>query len=194
VVIPNRYETQIELAPGEYNLQVVLSDGSKFGRVQERLVIDAYDGKRLAISSVMLCKRFRDAAGIAKEHTKQDFAPQYIPLVSNGLQFTPAGDTRFRKGEPLFGYFEVYEPSLGKGPGTQVQTRLRITNVQSGELKVDTSFRDAASWIQPGNSVIPISEQVAIDKLPKGSYRLEVQATDSAGATTSWRAANFTVE
>jgi hypothetical protein len=33
-----------------------------------------------------------------------------------------------------------------------------------------------------------------ISKLPKGSYRLDVQATDSAGKSTPWRTASFTVE
>lgn len=191
---PSRYETQIDLPPGEYNLQVVLSDGSKFGRVEAPLVVDSYDGKRLAISSVMLCKRFRDASGIAKEHAKQDFAPQYLPLVSNGLQFTPAGDTRFKKGDPLFAYFEVYEPLLNGTSATSVQTRLKLIDVRTGAVKVDTGPRSAADRIQPGKSVIPIAEQIAVDKLPKGSYRLEVQATDSGGTRTVWRTANFTVE
>jgi hypothetical protein len=33
-----------------------------------------------------------------------------------------------------------------------------------------------------------------IRKLPKGSYRLDVQATDSTGKSTPWRTANFTIE
>jgi hypothetical protein len=35
---------------------------------------------------------------------------------------------------------------------------------------------------------------MAADQLPKGTCRLEVQATDSAGRSTAWRTANFTVE
>ncbi len=108
--IPTRYETQIDVPPGEYSLQVVLSDGTKFGRVQVPLTMDEYDGKQLAISSVVLCKRFRNAAVAAQEAATANLAPEYVPLVSKGVQFTPAGDTRFKKGEPLFAYFEVYEP------------------------------------------------------------------------------------
>jgi hypothetical protein len=33
-----------------------------------------------------------------------------------------------------------------------------------------------------------------ISKLPIGSYRLDVQATDSTGKSTASRSANFTVE
>src|SRR5882672_533542 len=37
-------------------------------------------------------------------------------------------------------------------------------------------------------------EEVATEKLQKGQYRLEVQASDSAGRSTVWRTAHFTVE
>ena len=47
---------------------------------------------------------------------------------------------------------------------------------------------------QSARSVIPIGIGIDISKLPKGSYRLEIQATDSAGQSTPWKTANFMVE
>jgi hypothetical protein len=192
--LPSRYEAQIDLPPGEYNLKLILSDGSKFGRAEMPLNIESYDGKQLAISSLILCKRFRDAAVAAQEAAAVNLAPQYVPLVSKGVQFTPTGDMTFRKGDPLFAYFEVYEPLLTGTPPAVVQTQLKITDVKTAQIKVDTGSRSAADWIQPGKSTIPIAEQIDLAKLPPGSYRLEVQAADSAGKNTVWRAANFTVE
>jgi hypothetical protein len=193
-IIPTAYEAQMELSPGEYELVVVLSDGSKFGRVQVPLTIDRYDGKQVGLSSVALCKRFHNAAGIEQEAAAANFAPKYLPLVSKGVQFAPSGDTRFKKGEPLFAYFEVYEPLLAGQPAPAVQTQMRIRNVKTGELKVDTGLRNAAPWIEPGSIVVPIAEEVSVQMLPAGSYRLEVQASDSAGRSTVWRTAEFTVE
>jgi hypothetical protein len=193
-LIPTRYETQIDLPPGEYNLKLILSDGSNFARAEVPLNIESYDGKQLGVSSLVLCKRTRDAAVAAQEAAAVNLAPQYVPLVSEGVQFTPTGDATFRKGDPLFAYYEVYEPLLASGPATTVQTELKITDVKTGQLKVDTGSRSAADWTEPGKSAIHIAEQIAVDKLPKGSYRLEVQATDSTGKSTVWRAANFTVE
>ncbi|MGA9040847.1 MAG: hypothetical protein WB421_09955 [Terriglobales bacterium] len=190
VSIPAGYETQMDLPPGEYNLKVALSDGSKFGRVEMPLTVDSYDGKQLAISSVVLCKRFSDAASFAVEAVAVNLAPKLIPLISKGIRYTPAGDTRFKKGESLFAYFEVYEPFRAGQPSPTIQTRLKITNIKTGELRVDTGLRSEAS----GSAVIPIANQIAVDKLPAGSYRLEVQASDSAGESTVWRAAEFTVE
>ncbi|MGA9041098.1 MAG: hypothetical protein WB421_11230 [Terriglobales bacterium] len=198
--IPNRYETQIDLPPGEYKLVVVLSDGSKFGRVEAPLTVESYDRKQLGISSVELCKRFHEAVMISPETAAIIPAPDLVPLVSKGVEFSPASDTRFKrrtafnKGEALFAYFELYEPLLVTQPAATVQSQLKITNVKTGELKVDTGVRRAAPWIQPGSSVIRIAEELSVEKLPAGSYRLEVQASDSAGKSTVWRAAEFTVE
>ena len=38
-----------------------------------------------------------------------------------------------------------------------------------------------------------VSQQIAADKLPKGTYRIEVEASDSAGRTTPCRTATFTI-
>jgi hypothetical protein len=46
-------------------------------------------------------------------------------------------------------------------------------------------------YTQRGSAVIPTSHAL---KVRTGAYRLEVQATDSAGRTTPWRTANFTVQ
>ena len=104
--LPTRYETQIDLPPGDYDLKLVLTDGAKFGRVEMPLKVDNYDRNNLGISGVVLCKRFRQSVD------GPPLAPQYVPLVSKGIEFTVAGDTRFQKGEPLIAYFEVYEPQL----------------------------------------------------------------------------------
>jgi hypothetical protein len=129
-----------------------------------------------------------------KEMERVNFAPQYAPLISKGAQFVPAGDTRFRKGEPMFAYFEIYEPLLLEQPSSPVQVRLRIANAKTEEIKTDTGPRDVSSFVQPNTPTIRVSEKIAVDQLPPGSYRLDVLASDSAGRSTTWRTAMFKVE
>ena len=50
--LPTRYETQVDLPAGDYDLEVVLNDGWNFARAEMPLNIEAYDGKQLALSSV----------------------------------------------------------------------------------------------------------------------------------------------
>ena len=59
---------------------------------------------------------------------------------------------------------------------------------------MNTEPMSAADWIVPGNPVIPIGLKIATEKLQKGSYRLEIQASDSAGRQTEWRQTNFTIQ
>ena len=192
-LVPAGYETQFDLSPGEYDLRLVVSDGKKFGRVELPLTLDGYSGKELGVSAIALCKQFREHMQPA-QFPSPTMLLDFVPLISKGVEFTPAGDTRFKKSEPLFAYFEVYEPLLAGAQTAIVQTRLKITNIRTGELNVDTGARSAAPWIESGNPVIPIAEQIAIERLPKGSYRMEIQASDSAGKSTVWRAAVFSVE
>jgi hypothetical protein len=191
--LPTRYETQVELSPGEYNLRVVLSDGEEFGRAEAHLNIENYDGRGIALSSIMLCKRFRDSHVAAAEASAANFAPQYVPMVSNGIQVSPAGDTDFKTGEPLIPYFEIYAPHAAGEPATPIQVHLRIVDAKNSAIVKDFPLVDAAPYALPGNTTIPIAREVPISTLPKGEYRLEVQTTDSAGRTTPWRAANFTI-
>ena len=99
-MIPTRYETQIYLPPGNYELRVVISDDRNFGRVTVPLKIESVGANQLAISSVMLCKRFRNAAVAAQEAAAVNLAPQYVPLVTKSVQFTPTGDIASAKANP----------------------------------------------------------------------------------------------
>ncbi|MGC2829404.1 MAG: hypothetical protein WB994_07180 [Candidatus Acidiferrum sp.] len=188
--IPSRYETQMDLPSGEYDLRVVLSDSKKFGRVNIPLTIESYDKQPLDLSSVALCKRFHKVD--PPSYTEGILPSKFVPLVSKGMEFTPAADTTFKKHDPLFAYFEVYVPR-GAGAAANIQFQLRITNADTGQLKIDSGPRPATEFLQPGKEFIPIVQEVAIHELPKGNYRLEVQASDSAGNHTPWHAATFAI-
>lgn len=192
--LPTRYETQVDLSAGDYNLEVALNDGWSFGRAEIPLTIEAYDGKQLAISSVALCKSLRSASVAAREAAQANFAPQYVPLVSKDILYTPAGDTSFTKGEPLFVYFEVYEPHLTENSAVSVSVHMRVLDSSTANIKEDFAPIDATSYKQTGSSVLRIGRKAPIAQLPKGNYRLEVQATTPTGGSTTWRTANFTVE
>ena len=114
--------------------------------------------------------------------------------MSKDILFSPSGDTSFAKGEPLFAYFEVYEPQLAENPAAPVSVHMRILDSKTGNTKEDFAPIDAASYKQAGSSVLRIGRKIPIDQLPKGSYRLEMQATGSMGRSTAWRTANFTVQ
>jgi hypothetical protein len=191
--IPTRYKTQLDLPPGDYKLQVVLSDAWSIGRAEIPLTVDAFDGKQLALSSLALCKRLRDAAVASKETTTANFALQYVPLVSKGIEFTPAGGASFSQAEPLYAYFEVYDPLLTQTPVPPVTVNMQVLDAASGQVKAVLAPVNAAPYMQPGSTTLRIARTIPIAQLPKGRYILQVRASDSA-ATTPWRTTAFTVE
>jgi hypothetical protein len=192
--VPNRFDTQIELTPGDYELVVVLSDGKNFGRVRVPLHVEPFDGQRLMISDVVFGGVVRGASWVAEEAALVSPAPIVpSPLVSNKVQFFPATNTRFQKSDHLPLYFEIYEPQPA-GQNIGVSFTLRVTDLKAGSVVEDMERINAADWIQPGHAVIPVGMKLRTAKLKKGSYRLEVQASDSAGRVSERREATFTLE
>lgn len=196
VLMPTRFETQLDLPPGKYTLRAVLSDGEKFGRAEVPLAIDNYGGKELALSSVMLCKRYRDAHVAAVEAAAANFAPQYVPLVSKGIRVDPAPDTRFKKGETLGTYFEVYEPDLAGKAASPVEAQARVANAKGDSVvKLFPPVHVTEKPQQRGGFwAIPVALKIPYEQFAKGNYRLEVHAMGAKGDTTPWRSADFTIE
>ena len=192
--IPNHYETRVHLTPGEYDLHFVLSYDGQLHRLYVPVSVKAYDDKHLSASGIALCRRFHQHWEPTQTPTVPTMPVELAPLVSKGTEFTPTGDARFKKKEPLTAYFELYEPLLTSTGAVNVQFQMKITDVNTGELKTDTGLRTADSFIRPGSRVIPIAEQIAIGELPPGAYRLEVQGSDSAGIHSEWQTTSFMVE
>jgi hypothetical protein len=71
---------------------------------------------------------------------------------------------------------------------------MRVTDRKSGEQKLDVGVPDTANSIQAGNPVIPLGLKLPLTSLSPGSYRVELRALNSKGASTSFRSADFEVE
>ena len=71
---------------------------------------------------------------------------------------------------------------------------LKVSNLKTGSVVLDSGLIGAANWVLPGDPVIPIGFSLGTQNLDKGDYRVDVQASDAAGRASSWRQANFTIE
>ncbi|MGB2664401.1 MAG: hypothetical protein WAK48_10380 [Candidatus Acidiferrum sp.] len=183
--IPSRYETQMELAAGTYKMEIVVTDGEKFGRKEVPVNVDGRHASNIGMGDVVLCKRFHNVLEGAQAAAR---APKYVPLVSNGVEFTPAGDTRFHGNERLVGYFEIYAPLAGDTVGANFQ--MRVMDAKTGEVRMDTGWRAAGADAR----AIPVAAEMEIDALSPGAYVLEVQVADDAGRVAGKRVRAFVVE
>ena len=191
---PLHYESQFDVASGQYTLKVAFtSGGESFGRVETPLVIDPYDPKQFSISGVAFSRSFvkldemdsgLDAAMIEDRKV----------LVSRGVQIIPSGSNQVKKTDKPLLYLEVYAPALLLPNYPVVGIQLRIVDSKTGQALDDTGLMNLATLITPGNSVIPVGMGLPVDKLAPGKYRAEVQARDSLGHKTSLRATEFDVQ
>jgi hypothetical protein len=188
------YEDQFEIAPGQYTLKVVFQSGDEsFGKIETPLTVDAYDGKTFALSSVALSHEVRPISQFDFSRD-QALLEDKTPLVAQGVQVTPTGLSKFKKGATAAAYIEIYDPfALNPKPG-DVGLQLRIVDRKTGEQKQDTGFMNMTKSIQPGSSVVPIGIRLPIETLAAGSYRAELRAVDSMGHKTGVRVADFDLE
>jgi|SRR5579875_327777 len=187
---PNRYQTEMLLPPGQYELRMVLRDENKFGRAMARFTVGSRDGMRLAISGIALARRFRKVSPTSV-NAATEIPENYAPLITKGVEVIPTADKRFKKSDPFYFYFQVYE---SQQTSSTVKALLRIVNAKTGTVMRLIGPFNVAPYSTPGDPVIPIGGGIDVNDLPPGSYRLEARATDSKGQSTNWQTTNFTID
>jgi hypothetical protein len=191
--IPSRYETQLDLVPGHYEVQLIVSDGEKFATARVPLNVEVAPSNKPAISALVLSDRFREVPQGAEAAVRP---PHYVPLASNGLELTPAANKHFNKRDQVVSYFEIAPPPQQHAATEEIQFHLRITDPSTGELKRDFGWHTApqpAHTETPGH-IIPVAAKIPVDQLPAGTYRLHVQASDTSGQPTDSRFTCFAIE
>jgi hypothetical protein len=76
----------------------------------------------------------------------------------------------------------------------KIYLEMKVTDEKTNELKIGTGARLIDSPVRPENPAIPVVWDMEVAKLPSGAYRLEVQASDSAGNKTSGSEVSFSIE
>ena len=190
------YANTFEIAPGKYNLKVVLASGDQgFGKYELPLVIDPYDGQHFQLSSVALTNNTRPVSQMG-EGLDTALLEDRTPLVaktSNGqaLELIPSSNNRFRKDEKVGFYAEVYEPGMASSIPPRIGILYNILDRKTNQ-SVDASNTILVNdFAQKGNPVIPLGLVVPMDKLQPGQYRIEVRARDDRGNASPTRTAEF---
>ena len=191
--LPYRYQNQFDATPGTYKLAVVLSaGGDAFGKFESPLAIDPYDGKHFSLSGVALTnspQRLDDIPTGLDSVLLED----RTPLVVKGLQIVPSGSNRFKHTDNVILYTEIYEPLLTSASPPVVGMAYRIFERSTNKQVFFTEVVRADDFIQKGNSVIPVGMKVKVDDLKPGSYRLVMQAVDSAKNHAPDRSIDFDI-
>lgn len=193
---PYHYEKQFPIASGEYTLKVVLGAGADtVGRAETPLKVEAYDTKKLTLSSVALTNELVDLTrnpAIADQAMIED----KTLLVYDGTQFVPSATRRFKRTDETLMYMEIYEPQLVDQPtaGASLRLRYRVLSLDTGATVMDTGLFQPKAAIKPGYPIVPVGLKLLSDRLQPGSYRLVVEAANGAGQVSPARSTDFDVE
>jgi VWFA-related protein len=191
---PMHYENQFTIAPGQYNLTVVLSGGGQnFGKYQTPLAIDPYDGKTLALSAVALSSDIEKLADVGSA-LDADLLSGRTPLVFEDVEIVPSGSNHFKKSDSLAMYAQIYDQHLDTDAHPDVKIAYRIVDEKTGKTVLSTGAIDTSHLIQKGSPVIPVALKIPLDRMPAGSYRLDVQALEQGGVTTRIHSVTFVEE
>ena len=190
---PFHYENQFEISPGKYLFKVVFSSGNEsFGKLEQPLVIDPYNGNQFALSGLALSNQTRRAP--------QNDSGLGFPLldrtrlIAQGMEIVPSASNRFKATDAAAIYAEVYEPLLASPNPPHVGIRVIVRDRKSGTKKLDIGVPNTDFSIEKGSLVIRLGLQLPLNSLTPGSYELQLGAADSAGHASDYRSSDFEVE
>jgi hypothetical protein len=90
-------------------------------------------------------------------------------------------------------YTEIYEPLLTSDPPPRVGFAYRVFDRATDKQVFFTGLAPADDFVKKGNPVIPAGLMVKVKDLPPGSYRLVVQAADTAHNQAANRTVDFDI-
>ena len=188
------YQNTFNIAPGKYNLKVVLGAANqKFGKYEMPLAIEPFDGKNFHISALALSNKMQPLSQLTAS-LDAALLEERTPLVVKGVELTPSSNNRFKKGEKVGLYLEVYEPLLTSGFPPRVGILYNIRDRNTNQEVFASNTLPLEPFIQQGNPVIPVGMFLQIEKLQSGNYKLEVKARDGAGNVSPVHSADFVLE
>jgi VWFA-related protein len=191
--LPYQYENQFDATPGDYKLTVVLSTGGDaFGKFESPLSIDPYDGTHFSLGGIALTNSPQRLNDIP-ESLDSVLLEDRTPLVVKGLQIIPSPTNRFKHTDNVVVYSEIYEPLLTSDNPPVVAMGYTILDRGSNQKVFSTGTVRADEFIQKGNPVVPVGMKVKVDDLKPGSYRLILQAVDSAKNNAPNRVVDFDI-
>lgn len=188
---PFSYQNAFDIAPGKYDLKVVLSaGGEKFGKFETPLSIGDFTGKQFGMSDVALSRQIRPTSQMLAS-LDAELLEERTPLMFKGMEIIPTAGHSFSKGEKIALYCEIYEPQPIANGMPRVGIIVDVFDRKTNQRAFTTNTILVNDDVIEGSPVIPVALWLPDNSLQPGEYRMEVHALDSLGQKSPIRTANF---
>ncbi|HVY93472.1 MAG TPA: VWA domain-containing protein [Bryobacteraceae bacterium] len=175
-----RYEHVFTLAAGTYTLRITVGSGAQVIGVKEvPLTIAPWSAGTFGMGQIALSVGAPAVSG----------PPRPGELIAANHEFTPAAHESFQKSDRVYFYTEFDDAA---NPAALI-LQFRVVDAATGAIKFDAAKGSVASFVRPGNPVVPVATIVPFAQLTPGSYRLEVTAGHAGAAETLTRSIDFEI-
>jgi VWFA-related protein len=178
-----QYATGFTLPAGQYHVKFVVRENEtgKLGSFEADIRVPDLSKVPLKMSSLVL----------ASQRTVPTHAAEMAdnPLIYEGQQYIPNLPHVFYQSQPLYFFYEVYDPATtAKDPragATKAGMHL-LTSIEllRGNVKVyQTPQVEATTLNNAGRDAVAFAFTVPLTSLPAGEYTCQVNVVDDTGAT-----------
>ena len=161
------YQSGVTLPPGRFSVKVVVRENTSglMGSFEAPVVVPELKQAPLKVSSVILSTQRQAVKGSSGN-----------PLVRNGEQLIPNLTHVVGKDQPMYFYYEVYDPVLVENI-PDVRTSLAFYR---GRVKVfETPLVERAGLDDPSRKAAVFQLEVPAGSLPPGLYTCQINIIDS---------------
>ena len=188
------YQNTFDIAPGDYTLRVVLSDGTKnYAKCAVPLAIPPHKGQQFGMSGLALSDNFQPVSQLGSS-LDQALMEDHTPLIFENDELIPSGSDHFSKSNKVGLYVEVYEPLMRSATPPRVGVNFEIIDQKSNQAVFNSNTILVNRYAKIGSPVIPIALLVPTSQLHSGAYRLEMRARDEAGNASAVQQAVFQLD
>lgn len=174
-----RYEHAFTLSSGTYTLRITVGSGTSVLGVKDvPLTIGPWNAGTFGMGQIALSVGATGVSG----------PPHLGALVAAEHEFRPVARTSFQKSDRVYLYTEFEDAANPTG----LTMQFRVLDAATGATRFNGEG-SVASFVRPGDPVIPVATVVPFAQLGAGSYRLEVIGGHTGKQETLSRSIDFEI-
>jgi hypothetical protein len=168
-----QYRTGFTLPPGTYRLKVVVREnaGGAFGSFETDLTVPDLRRSPVKVSSVVFGTRLAPAVRVDPPS----------PLARDGSELVPSVTHVVSTTQPLYFYYEVYDPA--RDPGGDVRVLTSIAFFRGNMRRYETPLVEVKRLTAPDRKAAVLQLAVPAASLKPGLYTCQVNVIDDVAGT-----------
>ncbi len=177
------YQTRLGARPGTYRLVVYATLRKRLASAHRELDIELpnYTFEGLAISDLLLFEKVVPKKLYEGSRSTAGELPAFLggsrPIYLKDYVLIPSGDSRFRRGQRLTAFFEVYNPGLGSSDRTpNLEVRCRFTAQDGSAVELPEKQLSYLTDVDTRRTTYGVS--IPLLGFPVGDYSMEFEVRD----------------